>query len=363
MGTFAAGWREIPPLPQDALIASGVLAVSLGLPTMDIVAGRSATLSPSVVLWTLAACVPLLWRRRIPLASVAATGAVTLGSIWFATAVSPLAAMVAVFSAAFHLRRHRILLCLAATAWMLVVAVLQGGSLVPSDVLISAGLAVLPVSLGYSLRMHSDRSQALRRLVESEARRARERERNRVAREVHDLVGHQLSAIRLQALGSRKAGTNADRALAVIAELSGEALGQVRSLVDVLREDDAPGLSELDTLAARMRGALAVEVVRDLDGLCPPERVQAAAYRIVEEALSNVARHASARRAEVRIGIQGQELVVTVDDDGQGTAEPLEGNGLRGMRERAALLDGTVSAGPREGRGWRVRARIPMDAP
>ncbi|WP_410657516.1 sensor histidine kinase [Amycolatopsis sp. lyj-112] len=356
MSALAARWRAVPDTTQDGLIAAAVLVISLGLPALDGLRG-----SVSVVSWTVMACVPLLWRRRLPLASAAVTGAITLGSLWLGSPASPWAAMTAVFSAAYHLRRHRVLLALAATAWMLVVAALRGASIVPSDVLTSAGLAVLPVSLGYALRLHADRASALRRLVESEAGRARDRERNRVARDVHDLVGHQLSAIRLQALGSRKAGTDPGRALGAIAELAGEALGQVRSLVDVLREDGSPGLSELDTLTGRMRGALPVDLVLELGDVDLPGHVQAAVYRIVEESLSNIARHASAHRAEVKVSVRGKEVVVTVDDDGGSAVEALNGNGIRGMRERAALLGGTVSAGPREGRGWRVRATIPWD--
>ncbi|WP_181772138.1 sensor histidine kinase [Amycolatopsis pittospori] len=337
-----AWWRAVPSAAREASIAAGVLVVSLGLPVLD---GRSVPVS--VALWTLAACVPLLWRRRFPLVSVAVTGAVTLVSLWLDAPVSPWAALVAVFSAAYHLRRDRVLLAVAATVWMLVVAVLRGAPIAPSDVLTVAGLAVLPVSLGYALRL--------------QAARARERERNRVAREVHDLVGHQLSAIRLQALGSRKAGTGADEALDTIAGLAGEALGQVRALVDVLREDGAPGLSDVDKLVGGMRGALTVEVVRELGAVTPPEHVQAAVYRIIEEALSNVARHASAQRAEIRIETSDRKLVVTVDDDGRGGTESKEGNGTRGMRERSRLLGGTLSAGPREGGGWRVRATIPLD--
>lgn len=338
----ATGWRAVPSAAQDALIAAGVLVVSLGLPVLD---GR--TVSVAVTLWTLAACVPLLWRRRLPLLSVAATGTVTLGSLWLGAAVSPWAALVAMFSAAYHLRRDRVLLAVAAMVWMVVVAVLRGAPITPSDVLTVVGLAVLPVSLGHAFRL--------------QAAQARERERNRVAREVHDLVGHQLSAIRLQALGSRKAGTGADEALDTIAGLAGAALGQVRALVDVLREGGAPGLSEVDELVGRMRGALIVELVRDLAAADPPKHIQAAAYRIIEEALSNVARHASAQRATIRIATANRMLTVTVEDDGQGGTESEEGNGIRGMRERARLLGGSVSAGPRDGRGWRVRATIPLD--
>lgn len=349
---------------QDALTATGVFVFLLGLPASDILAGmdrRAAALGPAVVVWTLATCVPLVWRRRAPLTSVVVTGAVTLGALSSGTVVSPWAVMLAAFSAAYHLRRHRIVLGVGATTWMLAVAALSGEPMAPSDVLTSAGLAALPISLGYALRLQADRARATRLLAEAEAERAQAYERNRVARDVHDLVGHQLSAIRLRALGSRKAGAGADQALEAIADLASEALGQVRSLVRVLREDDQPGLSHLDTLAARTQGVLPVEIALDLGGTSPSPQVQAVAYRVVEEALSNVARHASAHRAEVRISATGNALVITVDDDGPGGPKtPREGNGLRGMRERAARLGGTVSAGPHGPRGWRVRATIPL---
>ncbi|ALG09338.1 histidine kinase [Kibdelosporangium phytohabitans] len=231
------------PRAQDALIAAGVFVFLLALPALDILAGmsgRTSALNPAVVLWTLASCVPLVWRRRAPLTSAAVTGLLTLGALWTGAAISPWAVLVAVFSAAFHLRRHRMVLGVGAAVWMLVVAALPGEPMVPSNVLTSVGLAALPISLGHALRLQSDRT---RLLVAAEAERAQAHERDRVARDVHDLVGHQLSAIRLRALGSRKAAVDTGRALGAIADLAGEALGQVRSLVHVLREDGQPGLS------------------------------------------------------------------------------------------------------------------------
>ncbi|MFK0251785.1 sensor histidine kinase [Amycolatopsis azurea] len=344
------------PSTRDILIAAAVLLVSLGSPLVD---GRP--LSTATVSVTVVACLPLLWRRRFPLTSVAVVGAVTLGSLAIGLTVPPWPAMVTVFSAACHLRRHRVLLAAAAVAWMLATAMLRVGTIVPSDLLTSAALAVLPVSLGYVWRSQADRAEALRLFVESEAGRARERERNRVAREVHDLVGHQLSAIRLRALGGRKAGTDSEETLGIVAGLAGDALEQVRALVDTLREDGAPGLSEVDELVAWMDGVLKVKLRRDLGDEDLPVPVQAAAYRIVQEALGNAARHASASRAEIVIAVRDGQLLVTVDDDGKRTGNPFEGNGIRGMRERAALLGGAVEAGPRKGRGWRVLAMLPLD--
>jgi len=356
MKSGATWWTAYSAPTRDILIAAGVLLVSLGSPLVD---GRP--LSTATVSLTVAACLPLLRRRRFPVTSVAVVGAVTLGSLAIGLTVPPWPAMIAVFSAACHLRRHRVLLAAVAVAWMLAAAMLRVGTIVPSDLLTSAALAVLPVSLGYVWRSQADRAEALRLLVESEAGRARERERNRVAREVHDLVGHQLSAIRLRALGGRKAGTDSEETLATVAGLAEDALEQVRALVDTLREDSAPGLSEVDELVAWMDGVLTVKLKRDLGDEDLPVPVQAAAYRIVQEALGNAARHASASRAEIVIAVRGGELLVTVDDDGKRAGNPVEGNGIRGMRERAALLGGALDAGPREARGWRVRATIPLN--
>jgi signal transduction histidine kinase len=211
-----------------------------------------------------------------------------------------------------------------------------------------------------------------------EARRRTSDERLRIARELHDVVAHNISLINVQA-GSAlhlmdQQPERARAALSAIKDASKETLVELRSVLGVLRQVDeeaprspAPGLAHLDDVVARANSAglpVQVEVEGAANGL--PPGVDRAAYRIVQEALTNVTRHAGPARAMVRISYGERDLVVQVDDDGigapgNGVVSP--GNGILGMRERAAALGGEVQAGPRPDGGFRVRAWLPVDQP
>ena len=231
-----------------------------------------------------------------------------------------------------------------------------------------------------------------------EARRRASEERLRIARELHDVLAHNISLINVRAgvalhlVDERPDGIDADQvrpALAAIKDASKEALGELRSVLDLLRQGEAAplaptaGLADLDRLVDGARGTgLDVRVERVdgegralpadavADGL--PAGVDLAAYRIAQEALTNVVRHAGATQATVRLRRTPDTLEVQVDDDGVGATAPLGppadagadngdgGRGLAGMRERALALGGTAEAGPRPGRGFRVRARLPL---
>jgi signal transduction histidine kinase len=269
-----------------------------------------------------------------------------------------------------------------------------------------------------------DRAAENARVRAEQARRRASEERLRIARELHDVLAHDISLISVRAgvalhlVDERPDDVDAEQvrsALAAIKDASKDALGELRSVLDVLRhgeEGRAPlaptaGLADLDALAERARGTgLDVRVERvngngaalssdDLvDGL--PAGADLAAFRIAQEALTNVVRHADARRAVVRLRRTNDELEVRVDDDGTGaggrgaerdaragdgttgrtagrdvergapasagdaTDDDAGGRGIPGMRERASALGGTLEAAPRPGRGFRVRARFPL---
>jgi signal transduction histidine kinase len=206
-----------------------------------------------------------------------------------------------------------------------------------------------------------------------QARRRASDERLRIAQELHDVLAHNISLINVQAgvalhlLDERP--EQARPALRAIRDASKDALGELRSVLDILRVGEAPraptaGLADLDALVERTRGTgLAVEVsgADGLDGL--PAGVDLAAFRIVQEALTNVVRHSGATRATVRLSRSPGGLVVEVDDNGHGPTGPgvdNGGRGLAGMRERARALGGSLEAGPRPGRGFRVHACLPV---
>jgi signal transduction histidine kinase len=206
-----------------------------------------------------------------------------------------------------------------------------------------------------------------------QARRRASDERLRIAQELHDVLAHNISLINVQAgvalhlLDERP--EQARPALRAIRDASKDALGELRSVLDILRVGEAPraptaGLADLDALVERTRGTgLTVEVSGGdgLDGL--PAGVDLAAFRIVQEALTNVVRHSGATRATVRLSRSPGSLMVEVDDNGHGpagTGVDNGGRGLSGMQERARALGGSLEAGPRPGRGFRVHARLPL---
>ncbi|MFE2941066.1 sensor histidine kinase [Streptomyces sp. NPDC059255] len=209
----------------------------------------------------------------------------------------------------------------------------------------------------------------------AEQRRKNE-ERLRIARELHDVLAHSLSVIHVQAgMGLALLDTDPEQArsaLITVKAASKEALGEVRQVLDTLRtpgdapRTPAPGLDRLPELAEQAASAgLTVEVHREGTPVALPPGADLAAFRIVQEALTNVVRHSGARTAAVRLGYGPRLLDLRIDDPGPATGGDAggSGNGLVGMEERAAALGGTVEAGPRRDGGFRVRATLPLTAP
>ena len=213
--------------------------------------------------------------------------------------------------------------------------------------------------------------EAVRTRDEAARRRAME-ERLRIARELHDSLTHSISVIQVQAGVAvhlaRKRGEDVPPALMAIEEAGADAVRELRATLGVLRSEDGDGsgLSQLDGLVARARAAgLPVTVtVTGQQRPLPPEADQAA-YRIVQEALTNVTRHAGHACASVHLHYTPEALSVQVDDDGQGTGTRPSGPGLGlvGMRERVSALGGRLQAGPQATGGFRVRAELPARAP
>jgi signal transduction histidine kinase len=242
-----------------------------------------------------------------------------------------------------------------------------------------AGLAAwLLVLLGGAeiVRIRRERAAEAVRIREEEALRRASEERLRIARELHDALGHHLSLINVQsgvALHlNEELPEQARGSLSAIREASKEALGELRSVIDILRQEGerAPRsptstLVRLDDLVSQAAAA-GLEVRTETQGAVRPLPfgVDVAAFRIVQEALTNVTRHAGGATVTVRVTYGERDLTVQVDDDGRGPSGPGgtgSGRGLVGMRERAGALGGELEAGPRPGGGFRVRARLPLD--
>jgi signal transduction histidine kinase len=238
------------------------------------------------------------------------------------------------------------------------------------------GLAGWLLVLATVAEMAHVRQQRALRAREEEARRRAGEERLRIARDLHDVLGHNISLISVQAGVALhlmdQQPEQARVALAVIRDASKEALRELRSVLDVLRQVNeasprtpSPGLADLGDLVARASEAglrVHTEVSGDLTGL--PAGVDLTAFRIIQEALTNVMRHSGRSSSSVRVACNRRELTLQVDNE-VGGAAPGDGiglgQGIRGMQERAAALGGVVEAGPRPDGGFRVFARLPLD--
>jgi signal transduction histidine kinase len=237
-------------------------------------------------------------------------------------------------------------------------------------------IAVLATIVGDVLRSLHQRNAELEALRAVEAREAVAQDRVRIARDVHDVVGHALAGIALQArAGRRLVDRDSERtadALREIDELATRALGETREAIGRIRVPGQPAelrpqprLEDLDDLVSRLDedGDLEVRLSRSGDIAGVADVVQASAYRIVQEALSNVVKHARPARAVVEVVAHDGAVEIEVLDDGRrAPADDGRGHGVRGMRERAAQHGGTLEAGPRgnAGGGWRVHARLPL---
>jgi signal transduction histidine kinase len=222
-----------------------------------------------------------------------------------------------------------------------------------------------------------ERAARLEREREDHARRAADAERNRIARELHDVVAHNVSVIAVQAGAARIASKDrpdqATETLGLIERTARETLAEVRTVLGVLRKADQQGpgrgpqptLAQVDALVVQARKAglsLQARVQGNLDAL--PAMVDLAAYRIVQEALTNVMKHAPGARVHLLVDRGDRAIDLVVVDDGPGAPpNPSGGQGLIGMRERAALVGGHLTAGPALGGGFRVQARLPVEAP
>ncbi|MDQ0312739.1 signal transduction histidine kinase [Kitasatospora herbaricolor] len=353
---------------------------------------RIAHLSgPATVLWQLALVLPLWWRRRAPSATFAVIVAVFTAQwaamVWLRADV---ALLIALYSLALHGRlRHLPWACAVMAAALGVAAVRLSSAVFFGDALFFlASAATASVALGLVLRIRQAHLAALReRAVRLEIERdqrtelAAATERARVAREMHDIIGHNLSVIIGLADGGAYAAElnpgRAKEALQLIAGTGRQALGEMRRMLGVLREQrqgpelsPQPGVADLDELCERVRAAgphVRYRTSGDLEAL--DRAAQLTVYRIVQEALTNTLKHAGTRtRAELQVAVQARTVLIRVQDsgppDGPGAAPPNEeGHGLAGMRERAALYGGTVLSGPAAGGGWTVEALLSLTPP
>ncbi|MFD8883651.1 sensor histidine kinase [Streptomyces erythrochromogenes] len=358
--------------------------------TMPFVLPREPGLPP--VTWasyavTTLGVVPLVWRRRRPVLVLVAI--LLIGGVYRVTMDGPgqplpYAGLMAFYTVALHCP-GRVRASAGAGSMVVVAASVgleTGTARELSFTLFCAGAAYALGRLQYTRQAYTaaveDRAAQLERANRIEAEQAVARERARIAREMHDILSHAVSIMIVQAeagpVAVRRAPERAEAAFEAISETGREAMAQLRTMLGVLREADGPaprepqpGVAALPALLDRVRRGgpeIAYEETGEVRGL--PSAVDTAVYRIVQEALTNVVKHARARRVSVRLHHGARELAVTVTDDGRGptgaggggsSGGGRGGHGLIGIRERAAAHGGTARCGPRrDGPGFEVRA-------
>jgi signal transduction histidine kinase len=370
-------------LPPAAVDAALVVAVAAAMTLTISVAAEDSTREPDLLAYALGLCVGVLLaaRRRWPMGVLVAS----VGVLWiyyaldypaFAPAV-PLAAATYFASAAGHLRAAALLIAgvlIFGLAWQTLGEDASLASVIGINTLADASLLAAVLLLGEAVRSRRAWAEEVRARTEREAARRVEEERLRIARELHDVMAHTIAGVNVQA------GVAADvidedpeqakASLRAIREGGREAMAELRATVGLLRGTEAashapaPGLGDLDGLA-RMVGEAGLKVDVEVAG---PARtlsgaVSLTAYRIVQESLTNVVRHARAEAASVSVRYEPDAVVVRIEDDGRGVAaDGATGHGIAGMRERAAAVGGTLQAGPGPSGGFRVSARLPTVA-
>jgi signal transduction histidine kinase len=321
-------------------------------------------------------------RRRAPVAVVLVTTACVLG--YYARDYPGNSAAVAVLAAVYTAVRaghRRIAVVPAATLLAVVVVNITVNHAEPrvviQDRFLLFGWLVAAVAVGQAfrqweayVRQAEERAADAERTREEVARRRAVEERLRIARELHDSLTHTISVIKVQAGVAvhlaRKRGEQVPEALLAIQEASGEATRELRTTLGVLRDVEEPptnGLDRLPDLVERARSAgLPATVTITGEQRALPAEIERAAYRIVQEALTNISRHAGPAAATIRIDYLDGGLAVQVDDDGLATPvhAPVPGVGLLGMRERVSALGGRLTAEPRPEGGFTVRAELPV---
>jgi signal transduction histidine kinase len=367
----------------SAGVVDVLVTLLVGIPTAGALAsGRGQGLTLAGVLFGLAATLPLLVRRRWPFAVLAIVViAAVLAPVELPYALPLVIALYTI--GAYRSRKATVAAAGAVVATALVYALAGGPRFDPWDAILIALLSAFAAGIGLYI---GNKRTSITTLEVQTARLAREREllaeravaeeRTRIAQELHDVIAHNVSLIvvQAQALGATHGDERVTGATDAIADLGRRTMAEMHRTLRLLRAPDdvadfapQPGLGDLDELLARSRAAgLPVELAVKGAPRRLAQSVDLSAFRIVQEALTNVVKHAGRARTAVTIAYGPEALELTIVDSGDGDRgdgrRPAPGrHGLIGMRERTALFGGTLTAGPRPGDGFEVRASLPYD--
>jgi signal transduction histidine kinase len=402
--SLVARLRRFNPTVADGLL--GLFLFAIALPQLHIAYRGERTLgydfrdaSWLAMLLLAAETVPLTWRRRAPVAVLATSTAAQLAS--FAAGFRPTVAQAALYVAVYTVagrsaQRTAIIagLCFAvalAAAYLAAGRQYPQGALQPQDYVVGYATFVFAWFLGVlqrNRREHTAKLEALNAQLaeerESRAHWAVAEERGSIARELHDVVAHSVSVMVVQAGAARRIAKvdpeQAHDAISAIESTGRQALAEMRRLIGVLRRGDEPTslgpqpqLADVGALVEQTREA-GLPVTLEVEGEPRPlpAGVDLSAYRIVQEALTNIRKHAEPASARVRVRYDPRSLEIEVVDDGRGAAwrdgapdggaDGNGGHGLIGMRERVALFGGQLEVGPQPAGGFRVAARLPLEA-
>lgn len=400
--------NTLRPRLADALIALAVFAVALmgSLTAADLFEGPARDFDALAVGLIALATLPLAWRHAAPRTVLWTCTAAWLFfvGIGYVDSAVIFGVIIAVYSAALYLPRRSAWLNVGAVAVLLIGWTILG-SVVAQEVAVLTFVQVaivlaIPFAIGIAdsrraarlteLELDQQRREQAQRIAAADAVRA---ERARIARELHDVVAHEMTVMTLHAEGARRRADDpaVTEALATIAESGRKGLTEMQRVIGVLRasEEEAeqeaaaltgqapaaerpaveyepmPSLAALPRLAQQVEDAGLPVELEVLGSAHVPASVELTAYRIVQEALTNAMKYAGpGAKAHVRVTRAADVVVVLIEDDGRGAisdvAQKAGGHGLDGMRERVAAIGGTIDIGPRKGGGFRVQARLPV---
>jgi signal transduction histidine kinase len=392
VATIAAVWTFVAQLRADSL--GGVVAhaaPSSGGGEIVLAPPLSLAATYLLLLGIMLTTAPLGFRRRYPVGAFGVIVAAVFATSGHTSTVMFAAVLFAAYSAIVYSRHRRLALLSVSTVAVIVTAAFPNTT-PPVPARFTALLVLLPtaavaMAMRTWRRRAGDSAERLRLAQaehETQTRRAVEAERARIASELHDVVTHNVSVMVVQAGAARSvldsSPEQAREALLAVEGSGRTAMGELRHLLGLLAPagnhgsaaDEAalvpqPGLGQVRALVDRVRAAgLPAELIVTEGARPLPPGVDLAAYRVVQEALTNVLKHGGGARAVVRLAYGERELVITVTDDGAAAGYVPQGSrgagrGLIGLRERLGLYGGELDAGPRPGGGWRVRAIIPLE--
>ncbi|MER7965138.1 sensor histidine kinase [Streptomyces ardesiacus] len=367
------GRFAVPAAVTDWVTAVGVAALLLGTGLSGPHPAGGHQLVGTALL--AAGGLALAARRRAPLAVLAVTGLCAVGYLGAGFEALSVPYLIAVYGA---VRAGRRTAALAASAGLLAVLhltalLLREGSarevVAQARSTLELAWLIAAFAAGEAVRQAERRADEAERTREETARRRADEERLRIARELHDSLTHQISVIKVQSEVAvhvaRRRGEQVPEALLAIQEAGREASRELRATLEALRDDGTTpphGLEHIPDLMQRFQGlGLAATLTVEGRPHAVPAAVGRTAYRIVQESLTNVARHAAATTASVRIDYRPDALAIRVDDDGKATLHPVptSGLGLLGMRERVTALGGRLHTEPRSTGGFTVQAELP----